>query len=586
MTKRISSFILILSFFTAIIAFVSCKKELSFNLNNKFKISEKFFNNPHSTNKIVLRVIDEIKKRNDKNEFVSEFAISNGYPIWDKPVISIPSNQSYKVNSINNVEISQTDTFAYFPIVIENSDQINGFILAKINNGIELIYSLSKDYKAFSFLNDGSNLNDASKFVLTNLLLNKEVFGVAEYEIIDNRLFTGDPEHDVASKLSIEGQLNAGDCVIINWQTNHCGTPTTACCTDSDGCDGLNGTCPTGQCYMNNSSVEICTAPNGVNWPSGGIGVSTTGGGSGGSSGGGEIPHYYPCQSNSFLKPSDPIPPCPEPGPGSGWNPIKLYQPIFDYSSIENPIPVPQDEPIIMPPGLNFQFSNFSTVLQNSLKIIGSVSSRGNTEDLTYGTNGNTSGILSNMPYFQNSELFNEMTDLIHFFSVGDLEVVGDNMITRFRNNLGGEFSDPNLSLAVYNSSALRNFLVKFGENFNLSLENNNWDINQVPKIIMSQSTRPVFNRPYNKFTGLQILLNDTEETKIELTSFRIDNITHKWTACINLVIYDHFGLDKKDALMYQNYNAGFAAWWILQHCRGYKPFITKVSFNMDLSSQ
>ena len=349
MTKRISSFILILSFFTAIIAFVSCKKELSFNLNNKFKISEKFFNNPHSTNKIVLRVIDEIKKRNDKNEFVSEFAISNGYPIWDKPVISIPSNQSYKVNSINNVEISQTDTFAYFPIVIENSDQINGFILAKINNGIELIYSLSKDYKAFSFLNDGSNLNDASKFVLTNLLLNKEVFGVAEYEIIDNRLFTGDPEHDVASKLSIEGQLNAGDCVIINWQTNHCGTPTTACCTDSDGCDGLNGTCPTGQCYMNNSSVEICTAPNGVNWPSGGIGVSTTGGGSGGSSGGGEIPHYYPCQSNSFLKPSDPIPPCPEPGPGSGWNPVTEIVP--DINIIGNFLDDPntgEDDPTVI----------------------------------------------------------------------------------------------------------------------------------------------------------------------------------------------------------------------------------------------
>jgi hypothetical protein len=44
--------------------------------------------------------------------------------------------------------------------------------------------------------------------------------------------------------------------------------------------------------------------------------------------------------------------------------------------------------------------------------------------------------------------------------------------------------------------------------------------------------------------------------------------------------------LDKNDALTYQNYHAGFAAWWILQHCRGYKPFETKISFKMQLQTQ
>ena len=328
MQKRINRIISYTCFFALILIIESCKKEISIEKYSNIKISEKFFTHESSTNKIVLRVIDEIKRRNNKSEFVSKFAICNGYPIWNKAIISSSSNQFSKESSTNNLENTQNDTFAYFPLVIENSDKINGFILAKINNGIDLIYSLSKDYKAFSFNNDGSNLNDASKFVLTNLLLNKEVFGVSEYKITDYRLFTGDPEHDKVSKLSIQGQLNAGDCAIISWSTQHCETPYTTQCRN--GCDN----CGYPICYPENSSIEICSAPNGVNWPSGGIdigisgGVSTDGTGGGeasggdGGIGGAEIPHYYPCQSNPIPKSMNQIPPCPEPGPGNGWTPL------------------------------------------------------------------------------------------------------------------------------------------------------------------------------------------------------------------------------------------------------------------------
>jgi hypothetical protein len=48
------------------------------------------------------------------------------------------------------------------------------------------------------------------------------------------------------------------------------------------------------------------------------------------------------------------------------------------------------------------------------------------------------------------------------------------------------------------------------------------------------------------------------------------------WTADIEVTIYDNFGLDKHDALTYQGNHDGFAAWWLLQHTRGHKPFQTK----------
>lgn len=315
MNKRLKfTFFLIFCLFAVVFFILSCKKEISDYAKPDVSVSEKFFAHSLKTDKIILRVIDEIKNRNNKNQFVADFAILNGFPVWDKPIISYPSAKASTVSSFVNANIEEpiADTFAYIPIVPENSDKVNGFILAKISNGVELLYSLAKDYKAFSF-EGGGGLNDATKFVLTNLLLNKEVFGISDYKITDYKLFTDNPEHDKVNEVSIEGRLSAGECAIISWQSQYCGTPRNSKCLN--GCDNCGV-----YCYPTTSSVEICTAPNTVNWPAGGIGINTGGGGSGG--GGGQIPHYYPCIPQPVHLLGDAPPPCPEPGPGSGWIPL------------------------------------------------------------------------------------------------------------------------------------------------------------------------------------------------------------------------------------------------------------------------
>jgi hypothetical protein len=314
---------------------ISCRKDLLFDKLENVSISEKFFAHSGKTEKIILSVIDEIRNRNNKREFVSNFAIKNGLPIWDKPIISYPVAKSNFSNSFSQSNIEETvatDTFVYVPIVLEDGDKVNGFILAKINNGVEILYSLAKDYKAFSFEN-GVDLNDASKFVVMNLLLNKEVFGVSNYKITDYNLFTGDNETDNANSLSIEGRLAASECAIISWQSQYCGTPYyTGCRSECDNC----GT----YCYPISSSVEICIAPNTVTWPAGGIGISAGGSGSGesGGGGGGDIPHYYPCISTpQSVLPGDPLPPCPEPGPGSGWQTVPYSpSPLTPCDQVKN----------------------------------------------------------------------------------------------------------------------------------------------------------------------------------------------------------------------------------------------------------
>jgi hypothetical protein len=186
---------------------------------------------------------------------------------------------------------------------------------------------LTQDYKAYSFENN-IELNAASNFVLTNLLLNKKVFGISDYNILDYRLFTDDTEHEKVNKLSIESSLGAGDCSVISWQTQYCGTPNySGCRIECDNC-GI-------YCYKTSSSIEICNAPNTINWPSGGIGgvldVNTTNNG-GNNSG---IPHFYPCPTiSSNIFHGEPISPCPEPGPGSGWAPIEIVGLTY-YDDVE-----------------------------------------------------------------------------------------------------------------------------------------------------------------------------------------------------------------------------------------------------------
>ena len=61
------------------------------------------------------------------------------------------------------------------------------------------------------------------------------------------------------------------------------------------------------------------------------------------------------------------------------------------------------------------------------------------------------------------------------------------------------------------------------------------------------------------------------------MTNFQINQSTGDWSGSFFFEITDHFGLDRADALKYQGINDGFAAWWLLQHDRGFIPEKTKI---------
>lgn len=206
---------------------------------------------------------------------------------------------------------------------------------------------------------------------------------------------------------------------------------------------------------------------------------------------------------------------------------------------------------------------------------------------MTHGNDCDMTGILP-LGNLTDDELFAKMGLLVSATTVfnSQLQNVGYAMIDKFRYGNGGTFSDAGLNGNVFDAKKFKDYMKAVGVQLNIKLQLHNWDITNVGDINMG-TTRPIFNGMHHMFHGLQILINDTEYTDVDLKSFTINPTTHYWTARVLVTIHDHFGLDKNDALTYQNMDPliapGFAAWWILQHCRNYKPFETVVTIPMDL---
>ncbi|WP_412468764.1 DUF3289 family protein [Pedobacter sp. KLB.chiD] len=240
----------------------------------------------------------------------------------------------------------------------------------------------------------------------------------------------------------------------------------------------------------------------------------------------------------------------------------------------------PEEPEIINNIDINFVDDNFGT----PLRIIGYTQDRGNTEDLEYGTNGDVSWA---PPYLQNlldDQYFFSMTDLFEKCTTFDsgLKSVGLDMIDKFRNGTGADYGNIILNQRATGSVQTLNFLKEFGATFNQQLLQANMNLNNVAPINMG-GNRPKYDGLYNKFHGLQILVNDTEQSKIFLESFTpLPN--NKWKAVVQLEIVDHFGLDLHDAQTYQDWHDGFPSWWILQHERNYRPFKTKIWVRLEMS--
>jgi hypothetical protein len=94
-----------------------------------------------------------------------------------------------KVNSGSfSHSITAEDTLIYIPFALQDSNTVNGYLLARINDNIEIQINLASDYLNYSFNN--FNGMSASQYVFNLIALDKLAFGHNDYTINDPRLFS------------------------------------------------------------------------------------------------------------------------------------------------------------------------------------------------------------------------------------------------------------------------------------------------------------------------------------------------------------------------------------------------------------
>ena len=316
-------------------------------------ITQKFFTIPSKTDPSILKVINEIKKRNNNKEFITAFVKQHGYPVWNKVLIGKNIKPRYE-NSFTNA-VNDSSIIAYIPYVLEDSTKINGYIVASISDSITLGYRQANEYVNHSFDAPVNGVSDATKFATVMMQLNQLVFGNNEYYITDRRLFGSTTEHIEINKVKLgatEGGVlsqnfaEAEICSTVTTSGWQCGTPNYHGYNDADSCDH----CIT-YCYPVDIISEVCWTFEVGDGGGGETGTGTAPGGnappppgSGGGGSGSGIPPADPCNStpdnptNPYTAQSNIVDPgnCPPPTGGPGWVPWEDEPTYIDVISDPN----------------------------------------------------------------------------------------------------------------------------------------------------------------------------------------------------------------------------------------------------------
>lgn len=195
-------------------------------------------------------------------------------------------------------------------------------------------------------------------------------------------------------------------------------------------------------------------------------------------------------------------------------------------------------------------------------------------------------------------ELFEEFRDL-DLYAWGELDDNFHSMIDFFKLNseISARYEDVRLTNAIANHERTTGFIAGFGNLLDRMLTN----ANSLSKLKVSDTKSQFIRKEYDetkggnphilgivglqnlpslaysdKLSGLGISVNGTQAYDISLLSFTCEG--NRYKGQFKLEIFDHFGLDATDILADRfRKNENFVSWYMLQHLRGYRPFITYI---------
>ncbi|MFN8396717.1 MAG: DUF3289 family protein [Bacteroidia bacterium] len=170
-------------------------------------------------------------------------------------------------------------------------------------------------------------------------------------------------------------------------------------------------------------------------------------------------------------------------------------------------------------------------------------------------------------------------------FSSGDLQTNINAMIDKFQANTGGRYSSDILNKHVRNHDSTKRFVAHIQEEFGKKMSETGGDATGLTPDSLKLIGNPHFNTPSDTWRGgLTIAINDVWAYDLDLMDY--DRQGDNYSAKVKLTLYDHFGLDRPDVEKKYRYLAGFRAWYVLQHLKGYKPFIVDIPLEYSFSGK
>ncbi|MEN7551317.1 DUF3289 family protein [Rapidithrix thailandica] len=189
-------------------------------------------------------------------------------------------------------------------------------------------------------------------------------------------------------------------------------------------------------------------------------------------------------------------------------------------------------------------------------------------------------------------------------WAMGDLDDCLHDMIDFFQNNTKtiNFFEDPRLNKAIASHNSTENFISGLAPILSDAIRRNTGISNalKVDDMITQYVRNEIEEKPDmlglnlqdlnslsypDKFGGLGITIDGTQAFNIYLNEFDLDGDAYQGK--IQLEILDHYGLDSPDILKkFIRKHEEFTAWYILQHLRDYKPFITKIRLNYTFTGE
>ena len=244
-------------------------------------------------------------------------------------------------------------------------------------------------------------------------------------------------------------------------------------------------------------------------------------------------------------------------------------------------------------------------------------------EDMMFGTSFDLSTIkdakvrenIERLSKKSDDELFKNLINLAEWVSRGDLEDNNKRMIAEWQKKVyqtsEDHYTDSRLTDAVFKEETTQSLISEVKRLLHEALRVVNGDISRLSisnYIGQFNIKRPKFPFSSDKLHGLTFALNDTWGFKVTLLNYRYDATTKKYWAKLKFDVFDHFGLDKDDVEKFgsmenvqeragklapvaldsicQQAADGFCSWFILQYKRGYKPFVTMMSKEIEIEGR